>query len=128
MSNLNLMRPEEWRRIGLRHEIEESPCDRGRTGGRPATPGDAHRDRTGVVIVLIVGLFVLAWMVLIRTTSRVGLPGDSPPAEHRRGRGARKSPIGGSVAPLGRLLPSRPLAPESPESPAATDVAGLDSP
>ena len=55
------------------HHVEEFPATKVAPASGTQRPGDAHRNRTEL-IVLIVGLFALAWMVLMHDV-RVGLSG-----------------------------------------------------
>ncbi len=123
MSNLNLMHPDEPRRPAFdNNNVVEPPATEVAPASSPRRPRDAHRNQTAL-IVLIAGLFVLAWIVLMQDV-RVGLPGlvTVAPVEARAG-----SPDGKS-SPPGTLLPSRPTSPESPEPPPTRASQGSISP
>lgn len=123
MSNLNLMRPDEWRRPAIdNHHVEPPSGAKGATAFPPDRPGYARRNRTELV-VLIVGLCILAWMILMQDV-RVGLPGLAtvPPVE-----GGAGSPDVGSSSPRA-LPPGRPTSPEPSQSPATRTSPGSISP
>ncbi len=109
MSHLNLMHLEESRRPAFGNDDVEGPVavDVASAGSLPR-PRGARGDRIKLM-VLIVGLFALAWMHLMQNV-RVGLPGlvTAAPVGAKAG-----SPDGGST-PTGTPAPSRPTSPESP--------------
>ncbi len=106
MSNLNLMHPDESRRPAFDNDkVEEPPATEVAPASSPQRPRNTNRDRSAL-IVLIVGLFVLAWMMLMQDV-RVGLPGLETPAP---GEGRAGSRDDGS-SPRGTPLPSRPISP-----------------